>query len=575
MFEPTTSDPNNKIGLADRMGYFLSSIWGIFAPAAQVRMDAARMMKGQLRSINSHTDGIDYRSYNAASTNRFNKNRVSTDGTANAELLNTNALATIRKVTRDIIRNSPIGKAAKRALAAHIVGKGVTLQANATNSEGEPLPELNRKIERFWKIWSGSGKQCDARRKKSYNRFLNQGIGQLAEGGEYIINKTARRDPGNLLALKLEAIENDLLDEKLTRGSGTAIAPIPLTRSGEAIIGGIEIDKFGAPINYNFLRFDRNFLNITHVGHNSIPARQIIHAYVEDRPGQLRGEPWFASCLGYLQTADRAVQAELFTLEVQACLSVVYKSATGGAKKFLGAENVGANPKIDANNNRIRKLSPGAIFEIPGADDIKVVDPKRPGGTFEPYIKFVLRFVAASLGMSYSKIAKDYSDGNFSSKKMEDSDDTRHIETFQDWYSDEVNVPVYEDFVEELVLRGLITAPNFLELKPFYLQSKWTFTPKPFQDPLKDAAANRERLKDGTLTLKDFWSERGVDFRDVIEQIGEEAKLLAQKGVILDRFGNATPGQSAATTASDMRSNVLTLINQALGDKLLENSESE
>ena len=419
MFESTVGD-NNKIGFADRTGYFLSSVIGILAPGIQLQMDAARRMKSHIKSSNALDS---WRSYDSAGTNRFNKNRVVTDGTANAELLNSNALSTIRKNTRDTMRNSPIGKAAKRALTAWIVGKGVTVQSQATDRDGKPLSEFNRKIERLWRVWAGSGKQCDVRGKKTFNRFLGQGIGQLAEGGEYILNKTARFRTGDLLSLKLESIENDLLDDKLNSSSIINSSPVKTSALAEGIIGGIEIDKYGSPLYYNFLKFNGNNSTIVPVDYHRIKADQIIHAYFEDRPGQLRGEPWFASCLGYLQSANRAVQAELFSLEVQACFAVVYKSGTGGAKKWLGAEAAGASAKIDENNNRIRKLSPGGIVEIPGADNINIVDPKRPGQTFQIYIKFILKLIAAALGISYSKLAKDYADGNFSSKRMEDRDE--------------------------------------------------------------------------------------------------------------------------------------------------------
>jgi len=77
MFEPIVADPNQtraeKIGLTDRLGYFLSSMIGILAPGTQLRMDAARQMKTHLRSSNALTNELDFRSYDAATPNRFNK----------------------------------------------------------------------------------------------------------------------------------------------------------------------------------------------------------------------------------------------------------------------------------------------------------------------------------------------------------------------------------------------------------------------------------------------------------------------------------------------------------------------
>jgi len=511
-----------KLGKLDRIGFGIDNVIRIFAPALAARMDVAREV------------GLSMRGYDAATANRMNKNKVVSDGNANYELLATGSLAKLRKYSREITRNSPIAKSIKKALAAHIIGKGYTLQASATNPDGKPLPEFNDKIERLWRIWSTNKQECDLVGKKTFTQFLKQGIGQLCEGGEYIVNKTFRPKSGQLLDFRLESVENDLLDDALNDDSRN-------------IVGGVQLDSFGAPSQYHFLKRTSSIYSLQGRGdYNVIPAKNIVHCFIEERPGQVRGEPWFAPVLLLLQTAHRAIEAELYTLEIQACLSVVYSSKTGFKGKMLG----GQTDATDTSGNRVRKLAPASIFELPGADTIQVVDPKRPGSTFTPFIDKIVEYVCAALDISYPKGTKDYSKASFSSLRLAEMDDRRHLAPIQALVVDDIIKPIYDEFLYWCVLSGHITAPDFMKNRRYYNQA--TFTPEPheYSDPLKDAAALRERLAVGDITLKDIADEKGKDWKETVDTMAEIQDYALSKGLNLPTFAGTSA--STAQIAGDM-----------------------
>lgn len=509
-------------GFLDRIGFGIDNLIRVFAPSLAARMDVARKI------------GMSLRQYDAASPGRMFKNKSVSDGTANYELLANQSLVKLRKYSRELTRNSAIARAIKKALSAHIIGKGYTLQASATDPDGNLLPEFNNQTERLWRIWTGNKLECDLVGKKTFTQFLKQAIDQLCEGGEYIVNKTFRPKSGRLIDFRLEAIENDLLDDTLNDES-------------KNIVGGVELDQYGTPHQYHFFKKTNNIYTSKQYGdYNVVPARNIVHCFIEDRPGQVRGEPWFAPVLILLQTAHRAIEAELYTLEIQACLSVVYSSKTGFNGKMLGSQTEAK----DTSGNRIRKLAPASMFELPGADTIQVVDPKRPGNTFTPFIDKIVEYVSAALDISYAKAVKDYSKGSFSSLRMGEMDDRRHLGPIQSLIVDDIVKPIYDEFLYWCIISGHVKAPDFIKNRRYYTQA--TFTPQPheYSDPLKDAAALREMMAVGKKTLKDIADEDGEDWRERIDTMAEINKYAKSKGLNLPLFAGADSTQ--AQIAGDM-----------------------
>lgn len=147
-------DSKESFSIYHSFGNFIDNFVGVFSPNAEVERKLARNALAM----------ISERGYDATKPNRFNKGKVVTDGNINSELLSTLANEKLRKHTRDLTKNSAIGRSLKRALVAHIVARGVTLQARIADKNGNQNQELNRSVEKYWKIFE---KNCDLRGKKS------------------------------------------------------------------------------------------------------------------------------------------------------------------------------------------------------------------------------------------------------------------------------------------------------------------------------------------------------------------------------------------------------------------------
>jgi capsid protein len=279
----------------------------------------------------------------------------------------------------------------------------------------------------------------------------------------------------------------------------------------------------------------------------AVKAANIIHSYIEERPGQVRGEPWFAPILASILSASRSVEAEQLSLEVQACLSVLYQSRTGTMGKWQGHETGG----VDSRGNRIHKLSPASVQEIPAGDNITVVDPKRPGNQFAPFIDKVVQWASAAIGISSVKVGKDYSKGTFTSLRMGDLDDRRNLEPIQMLIVDDIIKPIYDDFCTGLIMTGKIILPQYFNYKTLYTQA--TFTPQPpdFINPLQEAAAEREQLKSRTMTFKSKFDAEGKEWKEQFRQAAAEQAYADEIGLDLTALYGSAPTQ--IQVAGDMK----------------------
>jgi len=88
-------------------------------------------------------------------------------------------------------------------------------------------------------------------------------------------------------------------------------------------------------------------------------------------------------------------------------------------------------------------------------------------------------------------------------------------------------IPVWERFLAVAFTAGEIPKPG-----PF--KAGWTPPGFGSVDPYKDSLATLNRIRTGTLTLRQAIAEQGYDPDAQLEQIAEINRLLDEKGIVLD-----------------------------------------
>jgi capsid protein len=157
--------------------------------------------------------------------------------------------------------------------------------------------------------------------------------------------------------------------------------------------------------------------------------------------------------------------------------------------------------------------------------------------------------VAAGVGASYSSIARDYG-GTYSAQRQELVEQWVNYATLTDEFVGQFIQPVWANFVAASALANAVPRPR--DVQPgteddalFLAQSM------PWIDPLKEANAYVTLVRAGFASEVEVMRKRGVNPRDVLEQITAFRRETDDRGLVFTSDGRhpESGGAQAATAA--------------------------
>lgn len=476
------------------------------------------------------------RMYHAAQGGRLTAGWGSANTTADAELIS--SLQRLRGRSRTLVRDAGYAKRAKVVVVNNVVGRGIGLQAQVKFPRGKLDEAVNEAIEEAWCEWMRAA-NCHTGGKLHFADLERVAMGEIFEAGEVIIRLHREAMPGSAVPLALEVIEPERLAEHYTIGR----AP-----NGNEVRMGVEVNAYQRPVAY--------WLRAVHPGDAfvgsgapdklvRVPADQILHLYVIDRWPQSRGEPWLHTAARRLNDMDGYSEAEIV--------------AARGAASYMGFIKTPDNRPLaeasqtDADGQRSIALEPGVMEHLPPGWDVVMNNPNRPNPNMDPFMRLMLREVAAGVGVSYESLSRDYSQSNYSSSRLSLLDDRDLWRVLQGWFIRTFRAELHRVWLEAAALSGAISG---LPLEA-YLANRRRYEAASFKprgwtwvDPTKEVEAYKQAVRCGFTTVTDVVAQTGggQDLEDVLEQREHELELMAEKGLKFDT-DPAADAQPAASTA--------------------------
>lgn len=440
------------------------------------------------------------RYYDAASSGRRTSGwrHVSGDGNAAVQ----RGLST-RDTARDLVRNNAWSRSAVATIVDHVIGWGITPRLPA-GTFGD-----------LWQAWAETT-VCDADGKRTLNGLARQVLETVVVAGECLVRRRVRRPEDNLpIPLQLQILEPDYLDEtKEGRLEGGA---------GE-IIQGIEYNPIGQAVAYWLFRShpgaDGRTGSLSGASER-IPASEILHICLPERPGQVRGVSWFAPIMLRLKDLDDYEDAALMKQKIAACLSVIVTDSTGAGAP-LGVANDTITPGTD-------NLQPGLIARVAAGDGIEVVQPPSVS-EHGPYTKTQLQAIATGLGIAYEDLTGDYQNLPFSAARMSR---IRSWDRVHCWRWDLMIPQFFAPVWGWAATLAPATNGAAAAIPPGYAV-EWTAPPMPMLDPAQEGNAYRANIRAGLQTLSDVHRELGSDLRVAMREMAADWKLVDKLQLILD-----------------------------------------
>jgi lambda family phage portal protein len=456
------------------------------------------------------------RMYQGAQFSRLTADWVTSNTSADSEVYG--SAQKLRDRARQLCRDNDYARQALRAIEGNVIGQGIPFQSQVRMQRGGKLDTgINDAIEAAWKRWSYA-QHCHTGGKLCFADIERLVIRACAESGEVFVRLVRQSFGGSTIPLAMEVIEADQLDDGLNGRS----------QQGNEIRMGVEVDGWGRPIAYHFLAYhpgDYQFSNqqISTQRHKRIPAEEVIHLYRSERPGQTRGVTWFASAIQRLHHLAGYEQAEVVRARASSALMGFITSPEG---ELIGDDVM--------DGERVSNFEPGVFKYLNPGEEITVPSLDAPDGQFEPFLRAMLRAMAAGIGCSYETISRDFSQTNYSSSRLSLIEDRDHWRILQSWLIENFHRRVFSEWLDLAVLSNALALPGYEQQPERFKAARWMPRGWAWVDPAKEVAAYKEAVRCGFKTLADVVAEQGGDLDELLLARQSELAKLDEMGIVVD-----------------------------------------
>jgi lambda family phage portal protein len=453
------------------------------------------------------------RAYEGALVSRLTADWVTSSTSADAEI--DGSLVRLRNRSRQLLRDNPYVQAARRAIVTNVIGRGIRMQSRVpmVRGGGRLDKPINDRIEAWWRRYCRK-EHIHAAGKLSFARILRQSMAAVPESGEVFIRLVPEQFGNSGTPLGLEILEGDLCDETHTVGPDA---------NGLEWRMGVQVNRWGRPTAYRFrLRHPGDVSGAVGYKTTDVPAEQIIHLFIPERPGQTRGVPWFASSIKRMHHVAGFEEAEVVGKRARSSLMGFIQSPEG--------ELVGDGVE---DGERLTNFEPGVFKHLAPGESITVPQLGNADTEYEAFLRPMLRSLAACSGVPYPTVSADYSQSNYSSSRLERLEVLELWRSLQDWMIEDVCQVVFERAMAAAVGVGTLQLPGYDLAPERYEAVKWFPRGWEFVDPQKEADANEKLVRGGFKLQAQVVAESsgGGDLEDLLVARAAEVNRAEELGL--------------------------------------------
>jgi lambda family phage portal protein len=457
------------------------------------------------------------RIYAAAEWNRLTADWAPTSSSADAEIVT--SLRLLRNRSRQLVRDNEYAKNGLRQIVQNVIGTGVKMAPTIMNARKTLMEDLNDKVHEVFHDWYKCAESAHVAGLMSGAEIERFMMSNVVESGEGFCRFVRKPFGESKIPLSIEVLEADRVMDQWTQ----AIAP-----NGNIIRMGVEVDQWFRPKGYwcwpthpgdwQFATFQpSNFIRI--------PADDICHLFVIERWPQTRGVPWFHAAMKRLNNMGGYEESEIVAARGNAAIM-----------GFITSPDTPQPDDIEESGKRVDDMEPGQIRHLLPGEDFKAFAPNRPNAQLEPFMRFMLRAVSASLGVSYETLARDYSNTNYSSARASLIEDRDMYRVVQLWFINRFRVRLHREFMSAAVISGQLSIDDFYTNEQKYLKAHYKPRGWVWIDPSKEVAAYTAAVRSGFMTVHDVIDQANSDRNplDMFKQRRAELDDMAELDLVFD-----------------------------------------
>lgn len=462
---------------------------------------------------------IQRRRFEAAQMTRLTASWAVTNTSMDKDLYSD--LPALRARSRNLAQNNEYARKFLNMLSKNIVGpKGFALKVKALNPDGTIDQVDTAALKKHFKAWSKKG-TCDVTGKYSFRDIQHLFIKSLARDGEVLMRKVYG-PAANAYGFALQILDIDHLDHRRN----------DYLNNGNVIKMGVEMTAAGRPVAYHLFTQHPNdslYYTVDNRGYIRVPAEEIYHCFVPERPEQTRGIPWMHAGMSRLNNLGGYEEAAVIAARVGASKMGFFKTPDGTGEGLEDGE--------DATGQLMTEADPGVFSVLPEGYSFEAFDPDYPHAMYDVFTKACLRGIASALDVPYNELGNDLEGVNFSSIRSGTLDARDGYMVIQEWMAENFLEDVYTQFVRFGLLRGAITTqygkPLPLSKIDKFSEHAWRGRRWDWVDPRADTDANVESINNRLRSRTRVMEDEGEDIEEVWAELAAEEKLAEKLGIIL------------------------------------------
>lgn len=461
---------------------------------------------------------------------------------------------------RDTLRNDAYVAGGATLHKDNIVGAQYALNAKPAsevlgfNEDWEEA--FQKEVEaKFTLVAESPNNWFDASSMNTLTGLIRLGLGIFVQGGEILASaEWMDQDPFRPFKTAIQMLDPDRLSNP------------PLAMEKPKFRGGIQQDRYGAPQIYHIrMAHPSDWANPDAYTWKPVPIRkpwgrlQMIHIIEQFRPDQTRGISEMVTALKECRVTKKFRDVVLQNAVVQATYAAtiesdlpteaIYQRMGGGQgddfgnaiseymTQYLGVvgEYVGKSKNLHIDGVKIPHLPPGSKMNL---------QPAGQGGPLgTDFEQSLLRYIAATLGVSYEQLSRDYTNTNYSSARAAMTETWKFMQARKKAVADKLATSVYRLWLEEAIntnqlktfpasMRGLLYTNGRQNLMfEAIAQCDWIGASRGQIDEKKETEAAVMRIENNLSTIEIESARLGLDFRRIIRQRIRERKLLEEGGL--------------------------------------------
>ncbi|MGE0919447.1 phage portal protein [Trichlorobacter lovleyi] len=519
---------------------------GLFQPRNELQRIADRAMVEKARKMES-------RMYAAAKPNRGTGDWIPVNQDINTLIRSSSN--NLRARVRQLVRDCPHFARAVQVQVDFTIGTGTNFQSRIRNPKWKPgekgQSRFDRKlcqtVEDAVNWWMD---EADASGRMHFGELERLAKSQDVEVGEFLFVKTFIKDPKRFIPFALMPYEVDWLT---TNYQGVA--------AGNEADQGKEFDPVTGRIVAYHLQPPSTF-GIYGLKSASkavrIPAEFVLNHFETRRPGQLSGVSPFVTAVLIARDLDDYLGATVDTAKLAAKYLALIE--TPDASIFQNGRVT-----TDDTNKKVEDLENAIIEYLRPGDKVNLLKSDPASDTFDPFTRFILRVVAIATNSSYTLLSGDYSQGSYTTMRMERQDLIKMFAYPQFRHVKHFSAPAVEEAIYWSVIAGKLKLPSdfMINPRPYY---RGVYIPPGMEpiDPLRESKANNDEMTAGTRSPQEIAAKRGKDLEDIYDEIAEAQEMAQERGLSFGEVSTALANNPAALGATDNKRALRSMIQEEL-----------